>query len=93
MHSDQFKPKSYLKLIKKYVFSEGEQFPLTAFIIIPTHICYIIIGYVTYVSTYLPAHTFTPIAEDSVKLIISHSQGSNTQEKSDNCHVIMFRLA
>ena len=22
------KPKSYLKLIKKYVFSEGEQFPL-----------------------------------------------------------------
>ena len=29
MHSDQFKPKSYLKLIKKYVFSEGEQFPLT----------------------------------------------------------------
>ena len=30
MHSDQFKPKSYLKLIKKYVFSEGEQFPLIA---------------------------------------------------------------
>ena len=29
LHSDQFKPKSYLKLIKKYVFSEGEQFPLT----------------------------------------------------------------
>ena len=29
MHSDQFKPKSYLKLIKKYVFSEGEQFSLT----------------------------------------------------------------
>ena len=30
MQSDQFKPKSYLKLIKKkYVFSEGEQFPLT----------------------------------------------------------------
>ena len=28
MHSDQFKPKSYLKLIKKYIFSEGEQFPL-----------------------------------------------------------------
>ena len=28
MHSDQFKPKSYLKLNKKYVFSEGEQFPL-----------------------------------------------------------------
>ena len=26
---DHFKPKSYLKLIKKYVFSEGEQFPLT----------------------------------------------------------------
>ena len=26
--SDQFKPKSYLKLNKKYVFSEGEQFPL-----------------------------------------------------------------
>ena len=29
MHSDQFKPKSYLKLNKKYVFSEGEQFPLS----------------------------------------------------------------
>ena len=29
MHSDQFKRKSYLKLNKKYVFSEGEQFPLT----------------------------------------------------------------
>ena len=29
MHSDQFKPKSYLKLIKKkYIISEGEQFPL-----------------------------------------------------------------
>ena len=28
MDSDQFKPKSYLKLNKKYVFSEGEQFPL-----------------------------------------------------------------
>ena len=28
MHSDKFKPISYLKLIKKYVFSEGEQFPL-----------------------------------------------------------------
>ena len=28
LHSDQFKPKSYLKLIKKYIFSEGEQFPL-----------------------------------------------------------------
>ena len=29
MHSDQFKPKPYLKLIlKKYIFSEGEQFPL-----------------------------------------------------------------
>ena len=25
MHSDQFKPKSYVKLIEKYVFSEGEQ--------------------------------------------------------------------
>ena len=25
MHSDQFKPKSYLKLNKKYVFFEGEQ--------------------------------------------------------------------
>ena len=23
------KPKSYLKLIKKYIFSDGEQFPLT----------------------------------------------------------------
>ena len=31
MHSDQFKPKSYVKLIKKYIFSEGEQFPLTGF--------------------------------------------------------------
>ena len=29
MHSDQFKPKFYLKLIKKYIFSKGEQFPLT----------------------------------------------------------------
>ena len=28
MHYDHFKPKSYLKLIKKNVFSEGEQFPL-----------------------------------------------------------------
>ena len=28
MHSDQFKPKSYLKLNKKYVFSGSEQFPL-----------------------------------------------------------------
>ena len=28
MHSDQFKPKSYFKLMKKYIFSEGEQFPL-----------------------------------------------------------------
>ena len=28
MHYDHFKPKSYLKLVKKYVFSEGEQFPL-----------------------------------------------------------------
>ena len=28
MHSNQFKPKSYLKLNKKYVFSEDEQFPL-----------------------------------------------------------------
>ena len=27
LHSDQFKPTSYLKLIKKYIFSEGEQFP------------------------------------------------------------------
>ena len=27
LQSDQFKPKSYLKLIKKYVFSEGQQFP------------------------------------------------------------------
>ena len=32
MRSDQFKPKSYLKLNKKYVFSEGEQFPLSDFI-------------------------------------------------------------
>ena len=28
MHSDQFKPKSDFKLLKKYIFSEGEQFPL-----------------------------------------------------------------
>ena len=28
MCSDRFKPKSYLKLIKKFIFSEGEQFPL-----------------------------------------------------------------
>ena len=28
LHSDQFKPKSFLKLIQKYIFSEGEQFPL-----------------------------------------------------------------
>ena len=32
LHSDQFKPKSYLKVIKKYVFSEGEQFPVNAFV-------------------------------------------------------------
>ena len=29
MHSDQYKPKPYLKLIKKYIISEGEQFPLS----------------------------------------------------------------
>ena len=29
MHSDQFKPKSYLELINKWIFSEGEQFPLS----------------------------------------------------------------
>ena len=28
LHSDQFKSKSSLKLIKKYIFSKGEQFPL-----------------------------------------------------------------
>ena len=28
MLSDQFKPKSYFKLIKNYIFSEREQFPL-----------------------------------------------------------------
>ena len=28
LHSDYIKPKSYLKLNKKYLFSEGEQFPL-----------------------------------------------------------------
>ena len=28
MHSDQFKPKFNLKLIKKYIFSEGEEFPV-----------------------------------------------------------------
>ena len=27
-HSHQLKPKSYLKLMKKYIFSKGEQFPL-----------------------------------------------------------------
>ena len=33
LHSDQFKPKSYLKLIKNaYLFSEGEQFPLRKYI-------------------------------------------------------------
>ena len=39
MHSNQFKPKSYLKLIKKYIFSEGEQFPLmkTAYNRSPQH--------------------------------------------------------
>ena len=26
LHSDQFEPKSYLKLIKQYIFSEGEVF-------------------------------------------------------------------
>ena len=31
LHSDQFKPKSHLQLIKKYIFSEGEQFPLMEF--------------------------------------------------------------
>ena len=30
LHSDQFKPKSYLKRIKKTHISEGEQFPLKA---------------------------------------------------------------
>ena len=30
LHSDQFKAKPYFKLIRKYTFSEGEQFPLTA---------------------------------------------------------------
>ena len=29
MHSDQFKPKLYLKLIKKYIFSECDKFPLS----------------------------------------------------------------
>ena len=29
LHSDHFKRKSFLKLFKKYIFSEGEQFPLT----------------------------------------------------------------
>ena len=29
LSSDQFKPKSNLKLIKKFIFSEDEQFPLT----------------------------------------------------------------
>ena len=28
LHSDQLKPNSYLKLFKKYIFSEGEEFPL-----------------------------------------------------------------
>ena len=26
LYSDQFKPKSYLKLIKKYIFSENERY-------------------------------------------------------------------
>ena len=32
MHSDQLNPKSYLKVIKKNIFSEGEHFPLTNFV-------------------------------------------------------------
>ena len=28
-HSDQFEPKSHLKLIKKCIFSEGEQYAFT----------------------------------------------------------------
>ena len=28
LQSDQLKPKALLKLIKKYIFSEGEQIPL-----------------------------------------------------------------
>ena len=34
LHYDQLKPKSYLNLIKKYIFSEGEQFPLSVDVII-----------------------------------------------------------
>ena len=33
LHTAQFKPKPYLKLINKYIFSEGEQFPSTTNII------------------------------------------------------------
>ena len=33
LNSDQFKPKSYLKLIKKYIFSDGKQFPLTPLLV------------------------------------------------------------
>ena len=29
LHSDQFQTKSHIKLIKKYIFYEGEQFPIT----------------------------------------------------------------
>ena len=34
LHFGQFKPKSCLKLINKYIFSEGEQFPLKEIYII-----------------------------------------------------------
>ena len=43
MHYDHFKPKSYLKLIKKYVFSEGEQFLLR------------IVSYILNIAAYLTA--------------------------------------
>ena len=31
LRSDQFTSKAYLKLMKKYIFSEGEQFPLMSY--------------------------------------------------------------
>ena len=33
LNCDQFKPESHLKLIKKYVFSKGGQFPLTSMVL------------------------------------------------------------
>ena len=55
LHSDQFKPKSYLKLNKKYAFSEGEQFPLKSLCfktmlfmyIINVKLCDVVVEYTT----------------------------------------------